>query len=70
LSSLTFKIIKSIFSKGENIMSEGKLPENETRQNRDDEDGEKSSLTNPIYWVIAFLVVVWLKWDEILIYLN
>ena len=51
-------------------MSEGKLPENETRQNRDDEDGEKSSLTNPIYWVIAFLVVVWLKWDEILIYLN
>ena len=51
-------------------MSEGKLPENETAQNRDEADGEKPGLTNPFYWAVALLVVVWWKWDEILTYLN
>ena len=25
----------------------------------------KSALTNPIYWIVAFVVVVILRWDEI-----
>jgi len=51
-------------------MPESKIPKDEIEKSTHGVSESKSSLTNPVYWIIALVIVVWWKWDEILTYIN